>query len=108
MISVRIPYAFIDERVDLSWSEVLFGLEQQLTDSEPAIAIATEQVSREEQVPYQKIQVAALSKGDPVIDLVSEIVEYEPCASAEEIKAKWLYLVRVHFKFPPEWQEEAV
>ncbi len=93
MAVTDIPYEFINQRTELSWNEIKFGLDQQLIKPKAAIDRATEQLCAADAAPKEAVDLASLTESESVADLVSHLAKNEAAISDERIKAKWLYLV---------------
>jgi hypothetical protein len=93
MTIARIPYEFISQRVELSWTEIKFGLDHELVKPKAAIEKAAEHLSGTDAAPKELVELASLAESEPVADLVSHLTKIETPPSDERIKDKWLYLV---------------
>lgn len=92
LIRLEIPSSFIKERVALSWTEVCFGLENELLDPSAPVDLAVAQAIELETPPSALVELAGASRGDPVLDLVKLLAGREPRPPDNTIRDKWLYL----------------
>lgn len=88
-----IPYSFIRERVDLSFSEALWGYDRQLLGWSSVVDLAVDKVAAGSN-DAKEIELASLTKLEAhrVGDLLREIVKGSDTTS-DLAKRKWLYLV---------------
>jgi len=93
MITAKIPYEFISQRVELGWNDIKFGLDHQWITPKVAIEKATEGVCRSESASKDELELASRAESDPVADLVSCLAKAETGPADEDLKGKWLYLV---------------
>ena len=89
----EIPYEFISQRVPMTWTDVRFGLDNQLLKPKAAIDKATQQLCDTDAASKEVVELASLVESESVIDLVTHLAKAETEPSNEIVKAKWLYLV---------------
>jgi hypothetical protein len=89
--SLQIPLAFIQERTALNWTEVLFGIENQLIKPSLAIDLAIQNLESADD-SENLAALAAQAADDPVVELVQKLAADEQPTNAEDIQRKWLYL----------------
>jgi hypothetical protein len=92
-IRFKIPYEFISARATLSWTDILYGLEHSLVAPEVAVQHADNIIKDARDPQPEEIEIAGLSKADPVLDLVSILSSREDNKDAEAMRDKWLFLV---------------
>jgi hypothetical protein len=93
MSIVKIPYEFIRQRVELSWNEINFGIDHLLMAPDAAIGKATEQLCATGPAPKEVVELASLTEGESVANLVLRLAQTETSPEDGHVKAKWLYLV---------------
>jgi len=93
IVRLRIPYRFVGERTHMSWSDVRFGLVNQLLDPLAAIEMAVDQVGEYEDSSGSLLELAGAGKNEPIMELVEQLASGESPRSEEETRKKWLYLV---------------
>lgn len=92
LVRLRIPYAFIRDRVQLSWREILFGLTEELLDPAAPSLLAADLVGGDTE-DATLIELAGLSPKEdsqPYVQTLAGRATDEPVPDGH---AKWLYLV---------------
>ena len=88
-----IPYKFVISRTSLSWQEVSYAIQQGFLTPHSAVEHANEIIKSHDVFPDSILELASLNKGDPVHELLEELMASERLLSAECISNKWLYLL---------------
>lgn len=91
-ITMKIPLEFIRSRVDLTWSDILYGLVQQLISPTLAIQLAGEHRNAKHSVAGREDELADLQSFESVIDAVRELSSESPRVSDSVMRKKWMYL----------------
>jgi hypothetical protein len=92
MILYTIPYEFILKHTRLDWSEVAYGLDNGYIAPDVAIEAAVSRLCEDDSASADEVELAGLSRGDIVTELVERLSGYE-FSENEESKDKWLFLV---------------
>lgn len=106
-LNLSIPYSFVVNLVNLTWSDLLFAIKQGYLTSEAATEHAMYLIS-EEQIPSQDvIALAWLKKGEdicPYFDKLSALMSVEDNDIAEEkilyVVLKWVFENKEHYADP--------
>jgi hypothetical protein len=93
LVRLHIPHQFIQDRVPMTWRDVLFGLEQKLLDPGAPVDFALEQLAREKEPAPEVVELAGTSKQEQSRSLVESLSRREQDEGAEGTRRKWLYLV---------------
>lgn len=91
-----IPYSFIRGRIFLSWRDVLWGYERQLTGWPDIVSIAEDRLLLGSDNPME-IELAFLGKSETqqVGDLLRVLAKNEPNDAGSASDKKWLFLMLV-------------
>lgn len=91
LIKLSIPAPFIEERVRLTWREVLFGIDNELIAPEAAVHFADDRIANQDP-SMALLELSGLQKGESTRTLVDRLANAEPPQNADEICNKWLYI----------------
>lgn len=92
MIMARIPFDFVKQRAELSWRDVAYALDRQLTSPRLAIELAQQRVSTHGTPAPDEYRLAESQPADPIRTIVESLAETaEPDHGSAA--AKWLYLL---------------
>ncbi|AKV02680.1 hypothetical protein AKJ09_09343 [Labilithrix luteola] len=83
---------FILERATITWSEVLFGIDNRLLAPDAAVDLARARLSAQKAVSPEVVELAAMTRGEPTRDVVHKLAESEGPRDFALIRGKWLYL----------------
>lgn len=87
---MQIPWGFIKQRCELSWREILFGLDNELLAADAPIEVAIDALGDD---PLPDVMALAISeRWDAVRPHVEQLAKAEAAQSDDEIRDKWLYL----------------
>jgi hypothetical protein len=92
LIKLDIPASFVEAKLDLSWRDVRFGIENGLLAAATAISLAIAACDREASPSAVLLELAGAQNSDPLESLVERLSEMEPPASPDATRKKWLYL----------------
>ncbi|WP_437779225.1 DUF2247 family protein [Sorangium sp. So ce1097] len=93
LVSLSIPYEFIEGKARLSWREVLFGLDERLLDPGAPAYLAAAQIAGDEVSAPPLVDLAGSEEAHETRSRVQALASAEPEGDVEEIRRKWLYLV---------------
>lgn len=91
-LQLEIPFSFIRARVDLTWTEVLFGLENLLIAPDLAIEIATERLEPHRASSSVLLDLAIANRSEPTRHHVEALARQDPDQSIDDVTQVWLYL----------------
>lgn len=89
----KLPYAFLMENTDLSWSDIEFGLEHMLISPSIAIEHAASDLLHSTNPLPEETDLAGRSDADPVLEIVSTLAAREVDRDDNLTREKWLFLV---------------
>ena len=94
VVNVEIPFEFAEQRVVLSWCDVLFGIENGLFALESAIELACLRLAADASPAPELLAlgISDVAEGG-VKDLVRHLAESERAEGSVRTHDKWLYLV---------------
>ena len=92
MITTKVPYDFLRDRVDLSWRDIQFGLDRQLITAQVAIDRATDRLDQSSDASVDQVELASRSASDSISELVDRLADAE-AAPSNDVQDKWLYVV---------------
>ena len=93
IVRLRITYDFLRPSIPLSWSDVPFGLDQELLDPKVPIQLAKEQIGDSVPSASTVLALAGLQAGEAARSYVERLAASEPQVSVEQLHEKWLCLV---------------
>ena len=92
-LSVVLPYDFVAKRIELTWQDILYAIEQKFLSPKAAIEHAMIELSKVEEYPQSLVDLASLDKGDSIHPYLDELVDLESDQPNEKINEKWMYLI---------------
>ncbi len=90
--SLEIPLSFIEERVPILWSDVEFGIKNELIEPSEVVYLAAVRLA-EHLEDVQLLDLASVDPGDPILELVEALSRKEAAIDEEKTRSKWTYLV---------------
>lgn len=93
VLKLQIPFEFIRSRALLSWSDVAFGLDQQLLDEAAPSELATERLAEDLGSGSDMIDLLEASPQVNALPIVKKLASRELGVSPDAIREKWLFLV---------------
>ncbi|MFF2797081.1 DUF2247 family protein [Lysinibacillus xylanilyticus] len=92
---IVVPYEFIINITDLSWSELYFGVKCGFIIPDAAIDKAVKLIEQEKEISTTLFDLGSLYKHESslVEKYLVELVELEPLQDITAIREKWLYLI---------------
>ncbi len=90
-VQISIPYSFIRQRAQLTWSDVQFGIEQGLLPGQDVAGLAADQMERgthDELV----VELAGSAHDEPVLERVQRLASAEQSEDPLDVRRKWAYL----------------
>jgi hypothetical protein len=91
MITSKISYEFLRQRVKISWRDVQFGLEHQLIGPIVAIQLAAARCEADS-ASQDEVELGGRLESESICELVRRLADAE-IMTEEDIQTKWLYLV---------------
>jgi hypothetical protein len=93
LVTLPITAEFILKRTNLTWREVLFGMDNDWLAPGAPVEIAVKQVISETSPSAEIIELAGARHDDPTRNHVTQLAAMEPAQDASRIRGKWLFLV---------------
>lgn len=93
LIKLSISLAFINDRVRLTWREILYGVDNELLAPGAAADFAGDRLARRDDPSAILVELAGARRDEPTRALVEQLASAEPPEASDEIQDKWLYLV---------------
>lgn len=90
-VQISIPYSFIRQRTQLTWSDVRFGIEQGLLRGTDVAGVAADQMERGSHDELV-VELAGAAPDEPVLDRVQTLASAEQSEDLLDIRRKWAYL----------------
>jgi len=92
-MTTLIPYLFLRNRVNLSWSDALWGYERQMIGWPVIVDLATDKIGAGSNDPFE-IEIAGIQKGEnhQVGELLRKLASLEHRTDKKLSQHKWLYL----------------
>lgn len=91
-LAIAIPYAFIAQRVRLTWREVRFGIDEGLFSPPESIELASDLLSQGDDSPAI-LELASKGRNEPVMEAVASLAETEAERDTVEIRRLWAFLI---------------
>ena len=93
LVRLAIPAAYVRNRVQMSWRDLLFGIDQELLDLAAPIDFAIEALMANATANPTVVDLAGLTAGEDTRPYVERLAIAEPEKAAKETRNKWLYVV---------------
>lgn len=90
-VKITIPYAFIAPKVQLTWQEVQFGIDEGLFSPPEAIDLASESLSRGDDSDAI-LDLASMGRDEPVANVVAGLADAELPQDIVEIRRLWAFM----------------
>jgi len=87
-----IPYRFVRQHVELTWREIVYGIENGIFAPASAVEHAIAKLGSADEYSQSLVDLASLSKSESIHPYVDELADAEPEELVDDIQAKWLYL----------------
>jgi hypothetical protein len=91
-VTITVPYAFIAPKVQLTWREVRFGIDEGLFSPPEVIDLATDLLSGGDESDAI-LDLASMRRDEPVVDVVAGLAQAEAPQEMVELRRLWAFLV---------------
>lgn len=96
-LNILLPYNYVKNLVNLTWSDILYGIEHGFLAQEAAIEHAIDIIGKEQESPSKVLDLACLDKSESIcphiVELSSQMSEQENNAQEKflYVLLKWVY-----------------
>lgn len=91
-VQISIPYSFIGQRAQLTWSDMRFGIEQGLLRCQDVAEVAADQLERGVQNELV-VELAGAAPDESVLERVQRLATAEQNEDRLDVRRKWVFLV---------------
>lgn len=97
IVKLHIPYRFVRARMSVNWSDVHFGLANELLDPQAPLELAAQQIAELPPSPPSALkELLRDGASDVNLGLVQQLADAAPSDEAET-RQRWLYIVLAWF-----------
>jgi len=91
-LKIHLPYEFLKKTINISWCDILFGINNNYLNEDNAIDYAIDLLSDEKYLEDDMVmKIAILQRGDSTISYIEKIVDSSCIKNEQETKEKFLY-----------------
>ena len=73
-LNILLPYEYISKLVNLTWSDISYGIKEQFLNSEAAIKNAYKMIGKEEEPSHTLLDLASVIREESIHPYIDELV----------------------------------
>lgn len=93
-LKIHLPYEYLKKKINISWYDILFGINNNYLNEDNAIDYAIDLLSDEKHFGDDKVmEIAILHRNESTISYVEKIIDDSCVEKEQETKEKFLYSI---------------